>query len=81
MTLVSPNTLKTFRDQGVYFKITFKWRSNFKKKNIVGTLGSFVNQLHTWADSVNNLLILGVLGGTSGKQLRVTLVIWIASVD
>ena len=38
-----------------------------KKKNIVGTLGSFVNQLDTWAESVNNLLILGVLGGTSGN--------------
>jgi len=37
-----------------------------KKKNIPGTLGNFVNQFHTWAESVNNLLILGVLGGTSG---------------
>jgi len=28
--------------------------------------GNFVSQFHTWAESVNNLLILGVLGGTSG---------------
>jgi len=51
--MVPPNTLKTLEQ--------FR-----RKKNIPGTLGNFVNQFHTWAESVNNLLILGVLGGTGG---------------
>jgi len=57
--MVPPNTLKTLISQSL------TWRSNFEK-NIAGTLGNFVNQFHTWAELVNNLLILGVLGGTGG---------------